>query len=286
MAKDLIASIQYRLLALSRTQIQDNTYTLIRYFQERLIYRILVKSEYATNFALKGGAFMYAVQEKQSRLTKDIDLSGTKIQNDLDSIKAIFKKICAIKVAEDAVVFDIETITTETINEEGKYTGVRVVIDAYLGKQTQKIQIDIGFGDIITPTFQSLEYPTLLEDFPPFNVNAYNIETSIAEKFQAMIDLGLSNSRMKDFYDVYGYLIGNKYNMDILKTAIIQTFKNRQTKYTENHPIWDVKFYEDTKRLGQWKSFLKKNKLIENLDFKTVIDTIQSILKPIYESLK
>lgn len=286
MAKDVVASIQSKLLALSKVQKRDHTYTLIRYFQERLIYRIFVKSRFASNFALKGGAFMYAVRGKQSRLTTDIDLSGSKIQNDLNAIKDIFTEICAIEFGEDAVTYDISSIKTETINEQGKYTGVRVFVYAMLGSIKQRIQVDIGFGDVITPISQSLDYPTLLDNFSSFPVKAYNIETSIAEKFQAMIDLGESNSRVKDFYDVYGYLIENEYNIDILKIAIIQTFKNRQTKYTEKHPIWDNKFYEDAGRLQQWKSFLKNNKIDEIIDFKAVMEKIETILKPIYESLK
>ncbi len=183
---------------------------------------------------------------------------------------------------QDAVTFNIDSLTTSEIAKEGKYSGVRIKIDAFLGTMRQTLQIDIGFGDIVTPKPIFMVYPTLLVMNQP-HIWAYSIESVIAEKFEAMIDLAETNSRMKDFYDVYQLLQSNNFQKDILQEAIIQTFRKRQTIFKIQHPLFNESFATDDKRLLQWQVFFRKTKLEISLDFQLVMEAIRDNLLPFYE---
>jgi predicted nucleotidyltransferase component of viral defense system len=253
---------------------------LINYLRERLLYR-LSSSTYKSKFYLKGGAFLYAAKKEISRPTLDTDLLAQKISNDLDSMKKVFQEICKIENQEDGVTFDWENIQTEKIGEQKNYAGVRVKVMAFLGNQKQLLQIDIGFGDIIKPEGVEMDYPTLLET-NPFKINAYTIDSVIAEKFHAMIDLAESNSRMKDFYDVF-QLLNTTIDKESLKEAILATFKIRKTNYTENHPLFSDDFKADKERIKKWESFLNNKKLDSSLIFEEVMLKIKSELMGFYD---
>ena len=252
-----------------------------RYFQERLLYR-LANSEYAEKFFLKGGALLYVFAGIDSRPTVDIDMLAKQISSDKRKIKQIFQEICSIRHEDDCVAFDAATIQTEDIAENAKYAGVRVLIEARLDTIRHRLQIDIGFGDVITPAPVKLTYPVLLDDLEKPEINAYSIETVIAEKFQAMIKLGVFNSRMKDFYDVYILLKNSQIEDEQLKEAILKTFKNRNTDFAKEHGLFSEKFHQDPTRQVMWNAFLRKMNITEDLDFPIVIKTILSRLKPIY----
>ena len=252
-----------------------------RYFQERLLYR-LANSGYATNFFLKGGTLLYVFEGINCRPTVDIDMLASQISNDRQKIKQIFQEICSLKYDDDCVIFDTETIETDDIAENAKYSGVRVLIDVRLDTIKQRLQIDIGFGDIITPAPTKLAYPVLLDDLEKPEINAYSIETIIAEKFQAMIRLGVFNSRMKDFYDVYILLKNKQINEETLQEAIFQTFKNRKTDFTKNHELFTENFHQNPSRQLMWNAFLRKMKITEDLNFPFVIKTILNKLQPVY----
>jgi hypothetical protein len=143
-----------------------------------------------------------------------------------------------------------------------------------------------GFGDIIIPKPHCLDYPLLLEDMPEVNIYAYSLETVVAEKFQTMIDRGVLNSRMKDFYDVYTIIQSDKLDKDILASAICEVFRNRVTEYYEGHPLFNGELKNDSNKQMQWKSFLKKIKYQENLSFEMVVDTIINFLDPYWILLK
>jgi len=273
-------SIKQKLLNYSKKNQKIHQNTLTKYFQERLLYRLSV-SAYKKNFLLKGGGLAYTISGEDSRHTRDIDFLAIKIEANQDNFKVIFKEICNIPV-DDGVLFKASNIKVEAIQKEGNYNGTRIKIEAKLGKTTQQVQIDIGIGDYVTPSPQQIEYPTILKELQSPILQAYSIESLVSEKFNAMIDLGEFNSRLKDFYDLYKFL--DKCDLKVLEEAIKNTFKRRKTKVTTNHPVFQEDFYENESRLKQWSIFLKKNQL-ESIDYKEVHKKIATHLHSIYEAL-
>lgn len=281
--KNVIASIQGKLKVIAQEEKKVYQLILTRYFQERLLFRIFL-SAHGQNFCLKGGALLLALQREKSRPTLDIDLLGMRISNDQDTLLRVFLEVCAVPYQEDGVTFDLDTLTASEITKEGNYNGTRIKIAANLGNIRQIMQIDIGFGDIITPAPVRMDYPTLLPMECPV-VQAYSVESIIAEKFEAMIDLAELNSRMKDFYDLYRLLSGTSHDRFILTDAIINTFTRRHTAYQEGHPVFSDAFAGETKRNRQWIAFLKKSFLDETIPFPEVMRIITSELLPIYQQL-
>ena len=276
-------SIRAVLMNLSKKEGLPFQQVITRYLHERLLYRLSV-SEYKSLFILKGGNLLYAMEGLYIRPTMDIDMLAKHISNDKEILKNIFRDICSIKYEDDCVTFDTSNIVVSDIDEEKKYSGIRLLIDAKFDTIKQTVQIDIGFGDIITPAPLSLLYPTLLDGLNVPDIMAYSMETVIAEKFEAMIVLGTFNSRMKDFYDVYILLKNNKIEGENLKEAILQTFKQRNTAFVENHPLFSESLVNDSNRTFQWKHFLKKINA-PDLDFPLVIKSILERLQPIYNEL-
>lgn len=281
---NLIASIKSRLTNLAKKEKQTYQLILIRYFTERLIYRLSI-SDFKNHFCLKGGALLYAFEQETSRPTMDLDLLGLHISNEQGKLKTIFQTICEIVCDEDGVHFLSDAIATSEIQKEGRYTGIRLKIDARLGNIRQMLQIDIGFGDIITPAPVEMTYPTLLP-MPSPQIMAYSIETVIAEKFEAMISLAAQNTRMKDFYDVFQLLRKHNYQEAILINAIHNTFQKRSTLFEQNPIVFTQDFAKNPKRQLQWNVFLQKmNKHVtfETVDFRIVMSVIVEQLQPIYD---
>ncbi|MDR1161997.1 MAG: nucleotidyl transferase AbiEii/AbiGii toxin family protein, partial [Tannerellaceae bacterium] len=203
MKKGNVKSIRAVLKNISDKERIDFQLIVIRYLHERFLYRVSV-SAYAKHFFLKGGILLFAIKGLHIRPTVDIDMLAIQLSNDKEQLHRIFQTICSIEYDDDCVIFNIDSIKTEDIAADAKYSGVRILIDAGLDTIRQQLQIDIGFSDVITPAPVNLVYPTLLSELAqPFQIGAYSIETVVAEKFHAMIALGVFNSRMKDFYDVY-----------------------------------------------------------------------------------
>jgi predicted nucleotidyltransferase component of viral defense system len=282
--KDHTASVQERLRQLAIKSNQKHQLLLTRYFQERFIYRVSI-SKYAENFCLKGGALLYAFDEDKSRPTMDIDLLGLFIQNNQERLKAIFIEICQIQYEQDGLQFLEHSMVTSEIGKDRRYSGIRIEFEGRLGNIRQMMQVDIGFGDVVTPDPVKMQYPTLLKMEPP-QIKAYSVETVIAEKFEAMIDLADSNSRMKDFYDVYRLLIKGNFKQETLERAILNTFQRRESVFVENHPLFNKDFEKNTQRTIRWKSFLKKSNLDTSIEFKDVLFQIELYLLPIFNGLK
>lgn len=278
-------SVKDRLLTVSKESSIPYMTILVRYIQERLLYRV-AQSEYRSNFFLKGGALLYAINQEKARPTKDIDFLGTHINNDGDYIRFVFAQIVAVSCEEDGVLFDSDSIGVEDITQDKEYHGLRLTVLASLDTVRQSISMDIGFGDVVTPGPQDLQYPLLLEDVPSMSVLAYSLETVVAEKFEAMISLSVNNSRMKDFFDVYGILKVGKLDKEVLADAIKNTFHHRGTSYVENHPLFTDNFYKDANRIARWKGFLKGIKWKENIEFEAIGQTIKSELFDYWEILK
>jgi predicted nucleotidyltransferase component of viral defense system len=220
--KNSVTSIQARLRNLAQVDGKNYQLILIRYFQERLIYRLSV-SNYIDNFCLKGGTLLYALEQEKSRPTLDIDFLGLKMSPEQSHLKEVFSEICQKDDDQDGVIFNLDSLVTSEISKEGKYSGVRIKVEALLGTMRQTLQIDIGFGDIVTPRPIFMVYPTLLLMNQP-HIWAYSIESVIAEKFEAMIDLAETNSRMKDFYDVFHLLKAQ----NLQRNRFIRTFSAKR----------------------------------------------------------
>lgn len=225
------------------------------------------------------------MQGIKSRPTIDVDLLGKQISNDIEALCTVFRQICAIE-SEDEVTFNPESVVGELITQQDKYNGVRLYIDATFHTVRLRIQIDVGFGDIVIPVVQELEYPILLDEMQIPVIEAYSKETVIAEKFQAMIELSVANSRMKDFYDVYKLLTDKEFDNDTLEEAIKATFANRATSYTENHALFSADFATNTMRKRSWKAFLNKINKDKELEFEEVMRLISEKLLPYWAKMK
>lgn len=194
-----------------------------------------------------------------SRLTLDIDLLG-RIDNSPELIAAAMKDTCRVEVEEDGMSFDAETVTAVRITEDADYEGVRVHLRGSLGNARVPLQIDIGFGDVIVPGPSKILYPVLL-DFPRPELTGYSMESTIAEKFQAMVKLGALNSRMKDFYDIW--MLSDSFNFkgELLAESIKKTFENRNTPVTTDPAVFKPSFVKDGNKKVQWQAFIKKANL-------------------------
>lgn len=278
-------SVKERLLNLSRAEHYNPQMMISRYMQERLLYRLSV-SDYRERFILKGGALLYAHDRFEARPTLDIDFMATRINNDKENIKRIIKEICNVDCATDGAAYDADTVEAEDITVNKEYHGVRVSVVAHLDSARQRVSMDIGFGDVVTPAPQELAFPALIDSVPQAEIKAYSLETVVAEKFHAMIVLSLANSRMKDFFDVYRILMTDRVDDNVLSDAIKSTFANRETGYRENHPLFTEEFFASKDRQAFWNGFLRKIKYPEFFDFQEVGLLIREHLQPYWELLK
>lgn len=257
---------------------------LTYYGLERTIYRISI-SEYADNFVLKGGIFLYALFGRNyERATTDVDLLAQRISNGSEEMKSVFQKIFSRDV-DDALVFDVDSITVEDITEFKEYHGLHVSFVGYLDRTEIPISIDIGFGDVIYPEAVKMDFPVILDMESP-RVNAYSLETSIAEKLEAIIHNGYLNSRYKDFYDIY--VLSKKYEFSYaeLRNAVIQTFENRKTPMTMDSAAFSDEFLNDPMHQTRWKAFLKKKKALIQVSMSDAMDWIKAFVRPLFEGAK
>lgn len=287
MSKDNITnygkSIRTKLLNVAQKEEVFYQTVLTRYFQERLLYR-MSQTRFRNNFYLKGGALLYAFERFAARPTLDIDFLGHDISNEGAAIIAAFKEICSIPCEEDGIVFDTEHITAQNITEFKDYHGVRLSIPVRMDTIFQVMTMDIGFGDVVIPSPVNLEYPLLLEHLPVPNILAYSIETVVAEKMHAVIDLADQSSRMKDYYDLYNLLSKEKYDRETLQEAIIRTFENRHALYDANTMFFRTDFAENNQMQVRWKAFLRKITK-EETTFSEVVTYIQCVLRPYWERM-
>ncbi|MCR5504367.1 MAG: nucleotidyl transferase AbiEii/AbiGii toxin family protein [Elusimicrobiaceae bacterium] len=245
---------------------------LKRYLQERFLYR-LSESKYKNNFILKGGLLLITIDIPSSRPTLDIDFLAKNINK--EKIEFYFQEICKINTT-DGIKFDENSVKTEEIIKEGDYKGIRVKIKAYFHTSQTDISIDVGLGDIVLNQ-REITFPCILSDKAPV-LNAYSLETIVAEKLEAMAKLLYANSRMKDFYDVYTILNTGNINLDNLKEAIQLTFSNRGTDIKNLNTIFANDFYKEEIKQKQWAAFLKKNHINLDKDFANTVLSIKDII--------
>ena len=288
MSKDNITnygkSIRSKLLNVAKKENVFYQTVLTRYFQERLLYR-MSQTRYRDNFYLKGGALLYAFERFAARPTLDIDFLGRDISNEGAAVIAAFKEICSVPCEEDGIFFDIERITAQNITEFKDYHGIRLSIPVKMDTISQVMTMDIGFGDVVTPSPVNLEYPLLLEHLPVPNILAYSVETVIAEKMHAVVDLADQSSRMKDYYDLFNLLSKEKYDSKTLQDAIVNTFENRHTSYDADTMFFRNDFADSSQMQVRWKAFLKKITKEADVSFAEVVSYIQIALKPYWEKM-
>lgn len=254
---------------------------LVYYGLERTIYRISI-SKYTDHFVLKGGIFLYAIFERNyERATTDVDLLARRISNSGEEMKAVFQDILSQDV-DDALRFDLNTITVEDITEFKEYHGLHISVIGYLDKTRIPIGIDIGFGDVIYPDAMKMEFPVILDMDPP-KVTVYSLESSIAEKLETIIKNGYLNSRYKDFYDIY--VLSQKYTFEYsdLRNAMMETFENRKTPMTMDSAAFGEEFINDSMHRSRWKSFLKKKRALIQVSLDEVMDRIEVFAYPLIE---
>jgi hypothetical protein len=259
MSKNRAASIRARLKNRSDAAKQDFNLTLTHYGLERLLYRLSV-SRHAPNFLLKGALLFKLWYDIPHRPTRDADLLGFG-PDDIDYVATVFRDVCVIEV-DDGIAFEAGSVKTAEIRKEAGYGGVRVEMRAKLDAAQLSLQIDIGFGDVVTPAPETVSYPVMLDDLPAPTLRAYPKYTVVAEKFQALCALGMANSRMKDYFDLWMLLRDGDLDDTELAHAIQATFTRRRTALPEGVPagLSDA-FAADAGKLTQWRAFVTKNKL-------------------------
>ena len=256
---NMAASVRARLLGIAKTQESDFNQVLVRFALERILYR-LSQSEHARRFLLKGALLFTLWYDMPHRATRDADLLGFGA-SDLESVAQVFREIAAISV-NDGIVFDPTSVAAEEIRKAAGYGGVRVTIAGELAKARCKTQIDVGFGDAVTPGPVDSVYPVLLNDLPAPRLRVYPTYTVVAEKLHAIALLGMTNSRVKDYFDLSVLLERETLDADLLAQAIKATFERRGMAVPTELPVGLTdEFAHDTSRQALWQSFVKKNEL-------------------------
>ncbi|MBC7474479.1 MAG: nucleotidyl transferase AbiEii/AbiGii toxin family protein [Candidatus Sericytochromatia bacterium] len=281
--KNIGLSVRAKLLTLSKERNIDFNSILIQYFHERFLYR-LSTSDYRNNFILKGALCFLAYDISRLRPTKDIDFLGKATANDLENIKKIMQTVTSIEVA-DGVIFNPKNITVERIKEDADYEGVRVKVESNLASVKIRIQLDIGFGDIVVAGPNDIYFPVLL-GFPVPHISVYSRESMIAEKFQAIVYLNYTTSRLKDFYDIIFLAQSFEFELSTLKEAIKQTFSKRNTPLDGRKLVFSNEFKTNQDKQDMWLAFLKRVKIESNLNFSDTMGKICDFLDPVFTKEK
>lgn len=284
MGRNVAASVIEKLKNIARENNKSFNVISILYYQERFLKRLSMSS-YKENFILKGGLYLYSLTKFKSRPTRDMDFSGRRLNNNAITLVSIIVHICKLQpddVEDDGILFHVDQIQHQIIKEGANYEGVRITIPCSLGNMKERLQLDIGFGDVITPSPQTIDYPVLLFHMSVPELLAYTNDSVIAEKFEAMISLSVMNSRMKDFYDIFMLARTNSFEGLRLYEAISETFKRRATNIETDHIIFSAGFYKDNRRLGMWNNFITNLKPDYAPTFQEVMELIHTFLQPIY----
>ncbi len=281
---DLIVSIRQRLLNYSRRTGDVFQSVLDRYGAERFLFR-LSQSPHVESVVLKGAMLFFKWSGELYRPTKDIDFLAFGSVN-LKEAEQIVRDICSIPFEEDGVEFLSETVSAEPIREEQEYGGIRVSFQARLGSARIHLKVDFGYGDAVTPEPTFEEFPTFL-DMPAPRLRMYPVESVVAEKYQALVDLGMANSRMKDFYDLWVLARDFSFDGKKLADAIEATFKRRRTAIPEKESVaLSREFSGDDLKRTQWRAFLQKGSFkVKEEDMEKLISSLRRFLIPPSKSL-
>ena len=281
---DLAASVRARLSKLAAHRGQDLQLILTRFGVERLLYR-LSRVPAGKKFVLKGAVLFYVWEGEIPRPTQDVDLLGFG-DSSPGAVADLFRAVCNAEVEPDGLTFLAAKVKAARIRGRQEYGGVRVRLTAMLGRARIPLQVDVGFGDAVTPKPQGVAFPTLLP-FPAARIHAYPPETAVAEKFEAMVTLGIANTRMKDFYDLHHLSETHTFEGQVLAKAIRATFDRRGTAIPSDTPVaLGEGFGNDVEKQAQWRGFLLRGRLKPPLELPDAIARISAFVMPVVEALR
>lgn len=272
---DTAASVLARLKNKSKESGRSYQLCLQLFCQEEFLRR-LEKSDYSDNFVLKGGLFIYSLTEFDSRVTVDIDFLLKSLPNTPEQLRAILERIISVDTGNEFITFEIKSVLPISVAK--KYAGISASLVAHIKNTRTPFSIDFGVGDVIVPKREKRKIPTQLNDFSSPMINTYSLETTIAEKIDAILSLMEFSSRMKDYYDIY--YLANKFDFDgkILVDALKRTFANREHNFTVEQFEQVMSFDADDLMQRKWKAFIKKIDAKTD-DFSKVINTIDDFLR-------
>ncbi|HWA09161.1 MAG TPA: nucleotidyl transferase AbiEii/AbiGii toxin family protein [Opitutaceae bacterium] len=273
------ASVRQRLLNLSKERKEPFDLVLVRYGIERLLYR-LSRSRHADKFLLKGAMLFALWSDGTHRPTRDVDLLGFG-PKDEEELKAIFVELCRLETEPDGLTFLPDSVAATPIREEAAYPGTRVTLEARLENARIPLQVDIGFGDVVTPAPEEIDFPALL-DFPAPHLRAYPIYTVVAEKLEASVRLGEANTRMKDFFDLWFLSRKFPFEGELLKDAVTRTFARRQMALPATVPVALAPAFATLKAVN-WAAFLRRNALAP-VEMTAALDAIRAFAWPVMEA--
>ena len=286
MSPDIAASIKARLLSRAKEHGVELELFLVRYACERFLYR-LGASELRERCILKGAGLLTLWMDEPYRATRDLDLLAFGSSDDA-GIRATMETICAVPCPEDGLRFDLASLDISPIRAAEEYDGRRAVLRAFLGKARIRIQVDFGFGDAVTPGPEDAEYPTLLDGLPVPRIRTYPRVVTVAEKFQAMVDLGRRNSRRKDFHDIWALSSAFEFDGTVLRNAVSACFERRRTAWTTEVPdVLRATFYGDAELQARWSAYLRAGafRVSPPASFELIGERIRSFLGPVRASI-
>jgi predicted nucleotidyltransferase component of viral defense system len=286
MSPDVAASIHARLLVNAKAAGEEFERTLVRYADERILYR-LGASGARDRCLIKGASLLAVWLPDPYRATRDVDLLASGDSSD-EALRALLDTICEVPCPEDGLRFDLLQLRIDPIRADEEYAGKRARFRAYLGKARIAVQLDFGFGDAVSPGPEEIQYPTLLKRLPAPRIRAYPREASIAEKFEAMVKLDTRNSRMKDFHDIWALATALKFEGRVLREAIRACFARRATPWTADVPrALTQPFYAMEELSARWKSYLSAGAVMvmPPAQFDVIGARIIEFLRPIRESI-
>jgi predicted nucleotidyltransferase component of viral defense system len=279
---DPAASARAHLARLAREQQVELQLLLSEFAVERLLYR-LGQSRYGSRYVLKGAMLFRLWSPARGRATWDLDLLGHGADG-VEDVAAVIREVCRVP-ADDGIELDPESVRAEEIRPGEKYAGVRVRLVARLAGARIPMQVDVGFGDAVTPAPERRSYPTLL-DHPAPEILVYPREAVVAEKLEAMVSLGVTNSRMKDFFDLHALSAGFAFDGRTLAEAIVATFARRGTPLPDEAPLaLTPGFLADPAREVQWRAFLRRGRLDAPPDAENLASALRGFLVPVLEAL-
>ena len=272
---DIAASVLARLKNKAAESGRSYQLCLQLFCQEEFLRR-LEKSKYAENLVLKGGLFLYSLTDFDSRVTVDVDFLLRQVPNTPEQLNSLLEEIITVPTGNDFVTFEIKDVAPIAIAK--KYAGIGASIVARIKNTRTPFSIDFGVGDVIVPKQEKRQIPTQLPDFESPTVNTYSVETTVAEKLDAILSLMEFSSRMKDYYDIY--YIANKFDFDggVLTEALKKTFSNREHSFSPEQFKQVMSFADDAAMQKKWKAFVRKINTKTD-DYSTVLKTIQNFLE-------
>jgi predicted nucleotidyltransferase component of viral defense system len=279
------ASVRQRLLSRARERGEDFQVLLTRYAHERLLYR-LSRSDDQDRFVLKGAYAFLIWQGAAHRPTRDLDLLGFGA-SDLKALTGVFRRLCGVEVANDGVIFDPQTVRARPTREQAVYDGARIKLTAHIDTARITVQIDVGFGDAVTPGPLKTAFPTLL-NFPAPRVRAYPRETVVAEKLHGIALLGMANSRMKDYFDLWYLSRHFPFDGAVLARAIAATFDRRGLPLPPDLPTGlSPSFAEDRQKRQQWNAFRRNvGEMQAEVSLQRLTGELRIFLQPVLRAIR